>query len=84
MARPAWTGPERRIEVSWSTLTDIERQTLTEFFEDYSCSKFDWTDDGVTTAVMFDPAVERLDAAFQRTYSEGKPVWSATITFLEV
>lgn len=84
MARPAWTKAERRISVTWSTMTDTDRATLTTFWETYPCTPFYWIDDGVTYHVMFDPAIEQLDAAFQRVYSGGKPMWSVTITFLEV
>ncbi len=84
MARPVWTKPERRCEVTWSTITDTERTTLTSFWEEYSCTTFTWTDDGVAHNVMFDPAIDRLDASFQRVYDAGKPVWSVSITFLEV
>ena len=84
MARPAWTKAERRAEASWSTLSEDERQDLIAFFETYSCSSFDWTFDGTTYTVMFDPQVDRLDAAFARVYKDGRPVWSITLTFLEV
>lgn len=84
MARPAWTKAERRAELTWSTFGEDDRLALFAFFETYSCSAFAWTFDGTTYTVMFDPEVDRLDAAFARAYKDGRPGWSGSITLLEV
>lgn len=86
MSRPAWTCAERRFEVSWPQVSDGERATVEAFFAAHSCDAVEWmhpVSQEVLT-VVFDPSIEKLEFVPLGLYIGGLPVWSFSVTFLEV